>query len=136
MLEVGADSGDLVDEILDRKDIILAELLLEDGIRGEGEALVLDFAISTLVDELTDRFQVGLAGYRSQVSRGKQTNPSELCLPVGDIGLDQAKHLLGCLCNLDEDTVVDLEETEELKDFLRFGGKVVNTKMREISTST
>ena len=35
--------------------------------------------------------------------------------------------MLGSLGDLDEDTVVDLEETEELEDFAGLGGDVVDT---------
>jgi hypothetical protein len=37
------------------------------------------------------------------------------------IWLNETEHLLGRLCNLDEDTIVDLEKTGELKDFAGFG---------------
>ena len=68
-------------------------MLLNDGVVGERNALLLGIlGVSTLVDELTDRLQVGVT--------------------VGDEGLDDLQHLDGGLGQADEDTVVDLEETE------------------------
>ena len=61
LLEVGAGGEDLVDEILDREDVVLAKGLLDDLVVGERDALLLDLAVATLVDELTDGLQVGLA---------------------------------------------------------------------------
>ena len=48
-------------EILDGKDVVLAERLLNDRVVGEGDALLVDLAVAALVDKLTDRLQVGLA---------------------------------------------------------------------------
>lgn len=107
LLEVGADGEDLVDEILNADDAVLAEGLLDDGVVGEGNALLVDLSVSTLVDELLDGLEVGVT--------------------VGDPGLDDLEHLSGGLGNLDEDTVVDLEETQELEDLAGLGGNLVDT---------
>ena len=48
--------------------------------------------------------------------------------PIGHVGLDKTEHLLGGLGHLDEDTVVDLEQTEELQDFAGFGCNLVDTE--------
>jgi len=61
LLEVGADGVDLVDEILDREDVVLAECGLDRGVVGERNALLVDLAVAALVDELADRLQVRLA---------------------------------------------------------------------------
>ena len=55
--------------------------------------------------------------------------------PVGDVGLDHEEHLGGGLGDLDEDTVVDLEETEELEDLAGLGGNVVDTARRSLVSS-
>ena len=52
-LEVWSDRHDLVEEILHADDPTLAKGLLYDGVVREGNSLVLDLAIATLVDELT-----------------------------------------------------------------------------------
>lgn len=107
LLEVGADGVDLVDEIFHADDAVLAEGLLDDGVVGQGDALPVDLAVAALVDELLDGLEVGVA--------------------VGDPGLDDLDHLGGGLGDLDEDTVVDLEETEELEDLAGLGGHLVDT---------
>lgn len=107
LLEVGADGVDLVDEVLHADNAVLAEVLLNDGVVGKSNALLVDLSVSTLVDELLDGLQVGVT--------------------VGDPGLDDLQHLSGGLGDLDEDTVVDLEETEELEDLAGLGGNLVDT---------
>ena len=48
-------------------------------------------------------------------------------LPIGDIWLNKSEHLLSCLGHLDENTIVDLEETQKLEDFSGLGGNFVDT---------
>jgi hypothetical protein len=47
--------------------------------------------------------------------------------PIGDVRLDETEHLLGSLGSLDEYTVVDLEQTEQLEDLARLGCNFVDT---------
>lgn len=107
LLEVGANGEDLVDEILNADDAVLAEVGLNDGVVGEGNTLLLDLSVSTLVDELLDGLQVGVT--------------------VGDPGLNDLEHLSDGLGDLQEDTVVDLEKTEQLEDLAGLGGHLVDT---------
>ena len=107
LLEVGTDGEDLVDQILRAHDAELAQVVLDQLIVGERDALLVDLAISTLVDELAHRLQVGVA--------------------VGDIWVDDCEHLLCGLRETDEDAVVDLEEAEELEDLARLGCNLVDT---------
>ena len=48
-------------EVLNAEDVVLAEVLLNDLVVGEGDALLVDLAVAALVDKLTDGLQVGLA---------------------------------------------------------------------------
>ena len=107
LLEVGADGVDLVDEVLNTDDAELAEVLLDQLVVGDGQALLVDLSVTALVDELTDGLQVGVA--------------------VGDEGLDDLQHLGGGLGQADEDTVVDLEKTEELEGLALLGVNLVDT---------
>jgi hypothetical protein len=107
LLEVGADSVDLVDQVFHADDAVLAKGILDELIVGQSDALLVDLSISTLVDELADGLKIGVA--------------------VGNIGVDDGQHLLGSLGKLDEDTVVDLEKTEELKDLARLRRDLVDT---------
>jgi len=62
LLEIRASRDNLVYKIFDAEDVMFAERLLDDTIVGQRNTLLIDFAISTLVDQLTNRLQVGLAG--------------------------------------------------------------------------
>lgn len=107
LLEVGADSEDLVDEILNADDTVLAEVGLDDGVVGKSNALLVDLAVTALVDELLDGLQVGVT--------------------VGNPRLNDLDHLHGGLGNTDEAAVVDLEKTEKLEDLAGLGGNLVDT---------
>lgn len=107
LLEVGADGVDLVDQVLHADNAVLGKVLLDDGVVGEGNALLVDLGVSALVDELTDGLQVGVT--------------------VGNEGLDDLEHLRGGLGQTDEDTVVDLEKTEELESLALLGVDLVDT---------
>lgn len=107
LLEVGSDGVDLVDEILHADDAVLAEVGLDDGVVGESDALLVDLSVSALVDELADGLEVGVT--------------------VGDPWLDDLEHLKGGLGQADEDTVVDLEKTEELEDLAGLWCNLVDT---------
>lgn len=108
LLEVGADGVDLVDEVLHTDDAVLAEVLLDDVVVGQRDALLVDLAITALVNELLDGLEVGVA--------------------VRNPRLDNLDHLGGGLGDLDEHTVVDLEETQELEDLAGLGRDLVDTR--------
>lgn len=107
LLEVGADGVDLVDQVLHADNAVLGEVLLDDGVVGEGDALLVGLGVAALVDELTDGLQVGVT--------------------VGDERLDDLEHLGGGLGQTDEDTVVDLKKTEELEGLALLGVNLVDT---------
>lgn len=107
LLEVGSDGVDLVDEILHADDAVLAEVGLDNGVVGESNALLVDLSVSALVDELADGLEVGVT--------------------VGDPWLDDLEHLKGGLGQADENTIVDLEKTEELEDLAGLWCNLVDT---------
>ena len=107
LLEVGANGVDLVDQVFHADNAVLAEVLLNDLVVGKSNALLVDLSVATLVDELTDSLEVGVT--------------------VGDVGVDNSQHLLGGLGETDEDTVVDLEQTEKLQDLTGLGSDLVDT---------
>ena len=71
------------------------ESLFDDGVVGDGDALMVDLGESTLVNQVANGLQVGIT-------------PS-------DIRVNQTQHLDGGLVQLDENTIVHLSETEELQ---------------------
>ena len=107
LLEIRSDSNNLMDQVLHTDDAKFAQLLLDDLVIGEGNALLVDLSIAALVDEVADGFDAGVA--------------------VGDIGLDYFEHFGGGFGEFDEDAVVDLEEAEELEDLAGFGSDFVDT---------
>lgn len=115
LLEVGANGEDLVDEILNADDAVLAEAGLNDGVVGQGNTLLLNLSVSSLVDELLDGLQVGVT--------------------VGDPRLDDLEHLSDGLGDLQEDTVVDLEKTEQLEDLAGLRGHLVDTAKLLVSAT-
>lgn len=108
LLEVGANSEDLVDQILNADNTVLAEVGLNKSVIGESNTLLGDLSISALVNELADGLEVGVS--------------------VGNPWLDDLQHLKGGLGHANEDTIVDLEKTEELKDLARLWCDLVDTK--------
>ncbi len=115
MLEVGANSEDLVDQILHADNAVLAEVLLNDRVIGESNALLVDLPVPTLVNELADGLQVGVS--------------------VGDPWLDNLQHLEGSLGHANEDTIVDLEKTEELEDLAGLWCNLIDTRRCKRSPS-
>ena len=107
LLEVGADSEDLVDQILHADNAVLSEVGLNESVVSESNALLVNLAITALVDELSDGFKVGVS--------------------IGNPGLDNLEHLKGGLCQADEDTIVDLEKTKELENLARLRRNLVDT---------
>lgn len=107
LLEVGAHGVNLVDQILHADNAVLAKRLLNDGVVGQGNALLVDLAVAALVDQLLDALQVGVA--------------------VGDPGLDNLDHLLGSLGNADKHAVVDLQKTQDLQSLAGLGRDFVDT---------
>jgi len=107
LLEVGPNSVYLVDQVLHTYDAVFAEIILDKLVVGKRDALLVDLAVTTLVDELADRFQVGVS--------------------VGNVRVDNGKHLGCSLGEADENTIVNLEEPEELKNLARFRSDLINT---------
>jgi hypothetical protein len=86
---------------------IFAKAVLNDGVVGERNTLLLDLSVSALVDELTDGLEVRVS--------------------VGDPWLDDLQHLKSSLGHANKDTIVDLEKTKELEDLSWFWGNLVDT---------
>lgn len=107
LLEVGANGVDLVDQILHTDNAVLAEVLLDDLVVGEGNTLLVNLTVTALVQKLTDGLQVGVT--------------------VGNVGVDNGQHLLGSLGQADEGTAVDLQQTEQLEDLAGLGSDLVDT---------
>ena len=107
LLEVDTASEDLVDQILHAHQAIFAQVILDKLVVGKSNALFVNLAIATLVDELADGLEIGVA--------------------VGNVRVDDGQHLLSGLGQSDEDTAVDLDESEELQNLAWLGSNLVDT---------
>ena len=58
LLEIRADGEDLMDKILYTDNTVFAQVLLDESVVSEWDTLLVDFAVSTLVNELADGFEV------------------------------------------------------------------------------
>ena len=106
-LEVRAGSHNLVHNVFNADDALVAECAFDDGVVGERGSSLLHLAVATLVDEVPDSLEVWVT--------------------VGNVWLDDSDHVDGGLVHLDKDGVVDLEETEELEDLLDLWRNRVDT---------
>ena len=70
LFEIGSDGEDLMHEILDGQDVVLAKSILNDQVIGQRDTLTIDFAIATLVDQLADGLQVRLSDVMMIVNDG------------------------------------------------------------------
>jgi hypothetical protein len=107
LLEVRTNGGDLVDEILNTDEAVLAEVLLDGGVVAQGDALLVDLSVSALVDQLANGLKVGGT--------------------VSDVRVNQLEHLSSGVGEAEEDTVVNLEKTEQLEDLAGLRSDVVDT---------
>lgn len=107
LLEIGPHGHDLVHQILHADDAQFPQLLLDQRVIGERDALFVDLAVAALVDQVAH----GLGGG----------------VPVGDVGFHDLEHFGGRFGEPDEDPVIDLEEPQQLEDLAGFGGDFVDT---------
>ena len=107
LLEVGSHGEDLVDEIFHAHDAVLTQARLDQSVVGQGNALLVDLAVATLVDELSHRLEIRIA--------------------VGNVRFDHLEHLRGCLGDPDKDAVVDLQQPQKLEDLPGLGSDLVDT---------
>lgn len=113
LLERISDGPDLVDEVLNALDagVLKTLTLSDDGVIGDGDSGSVDLTVSSLVDKSLD-------GRSGRVS-------------VGDVRLNHSDHVDGGSGHSDEDTVMELSESEELHDFLALGAQLVDTIEKE-----
>ena len=97
-----------MDEVLHASDSGFTEFSSDDGVVGEWDSASVDLTVSSLVDELGD----GGSGWET----------------ISDEWLDDSNHVPGGLVELNEDSVVELSQSEELQDLLWLWGKFVDTK--------
>merc|ERR1711957_797601 len=93
-----------MDQVLHTMNAKLTKTLRDDVIVAERDALLVDFAETTLVHELPDRLQRWVT--------------------IRDVRLHKLQHLQNGLVHLEEDPVVNLAQAKQLHDLARLGRKL------------
>lgn len=106
-LESRADGEDFVDKIFNANNPKMAESCFNQLVICESNTLLINAAMTALINQFLDRLQVGIA--------------------IGNIWLNQVEHFLGRCRKAYENPIVDLDEAEELQDLARLWRKLVNT---------
>lgn len=106
-LEIGANGEHFMDEILDALDVLRSQFTLNGEVVGDWDALTLMLDESAFVDQMTHRLQVGIS--------------------PGNVGLYNAEHVNGGLVQLNEHSIVDLTEAEQLQNLTDLRGDLVDT---------
>jgi len=107
LLEVSSNSVEFSDQVFDANDVVLSENLFNDLVRSDRDSLLVDLSVSSLIDQLRD-------GVSSGVSES-------------NIRLDLLDHVKSSSVNSDEDSVVDLSKSEQLKDLFGLRSHIVDT---------
>lgn len=107
LLEVRTNSVDLVDQVLNGDDTVLAQSSLDDSVVRQSNSLRVNLTETSLVDQLSDGSQVRVT--------------------VGDVWLSQLEQLRGSPGDLDEDTGVDLGQSQQLQNLSWLRSDLVDT---------
>lgn len=89
--------------------------MVNDGVISKSGPSSTDLGISSLVDQLLDRFQIWVS-------------------PC-DVWLSNSQHVDGGLVQLDESSIVDLSKTQQLENFPWFRWYTIDTARIEILIS-
>ena len=114
LLEVGAKSHNLVDEILNAGNAVFSKALLDDCVVRKRDPGTVDLAEAALVDEL---FHCCLGG-----------------VAISDVGLYSSKHVNGGLVQSDEHSVVQLSESQQLHDLSALGVELIDTTQQRLES--
>lgn len=106
-LEVRSDSVELVDQVFNADDLLLSENLFDDFVGSDGDSLLVDLTETSLVDQVRD----SVSGRIS----------------VSDVRFDLLNHVKSSSVDSDEGGVVNLSESEQLKDLSDLRSQIVDT---------
>lgn len=107
LLEVWTNGVDLVDQILNGDDTELTKSSLDDGVLRQWDSLLVDLTVTSLVDQLLD----GRKGW----------------VTVSNVWLNKLQELGGSLGELDKDTSVDLQQSQQLQNLSWLWSNLVDT---------
>jgi len=107
LLEVRPAGVDLMYQVLHADDVMLAQREVDDLVVSQRKSLLVDLAMTTLVQQLFDGLQGGSA--------------------IGNVRFHQTEHVAGGLVELDKNTVVHLSQSQQLEDLASLGSNSVDT---------
>ncbi len=107
LLEVWTNSPDLVDQVLNANNSVLAQHLLDGCVTGQRNSLFVNLAVASLEDQLSDC----LSGWVTE----------------GNVWLNSSQKVDCRLVDSDESAVVQLSESQESEDSDRSGVEFINT---------
>ena len=90
------NSPDLVDQVLNANDSVLAQNLLDDSVTGQRNSLLVNLSVTSLEDQLSDC----LSGWVTE----------------GNVWLDSSQEVDCGLVDSDESAVVQLSQSQESED--------------------
>jgi hypothetical protein len=108
LLKVWTNGKDFVDQIFNTDDSILSKGSFNDGIVSQWDSLAVNLSISTLVDQFLDSLEVRIT--------------------ISNVRVNDLEHFNGCLCKLDKDSIVDLEQTQQLQNLFWLWSNLVDTR--------
>jgi len=106
-LELWTASGDLVDEVLDAVDTVLAEFTSDDAIFSKWNSASVHLTSSSLVNKILDHVSWWIS--------------------KGNVWFNNSNHVPCGFVELDEHSVVQLSQSKELQNLLWLWGKLVDT---------
>lgn len=107
LLEVWTNSVDLVDQVLNGQDTVFTQVSLDDRVVRQSNSLLVDLTVTSLVDQL---------------SNGRQVR-----VTISNVWLSQLQQFRSSLGNSDENTSVDLVQSQQLHDLSWLWWDLVDT---------
>ena len=107
LLEVWTNGDQLVDQVVNGHDTELTEVSLDDGVVREGNSLLVDLTVTSLVNQLSD------GGVR--------------WVTVSHVWLNELQQLRSSLGDLNEGTSVDLSQSQKLQNLSWLWWDLVDT---------
>jgi len=86
LLEVGSDIVDFIDQVFSTDDFVLSESSFNDFIAGNGDSLLIDLTITSLIDQIGEGMSGGIS--------------------VSDIRFDLLDHVEGSSVDSDQSSIV------------------------------
>ena len=105
--EAGTNSVEFVDQIFDADDSLGSQRFFDEGVVENGGSSTFSLGKSSLVDQFSDGLEVRIS--------------------PGNVRFNNLQHVKGSLIDSQEDSIVDLSKSHQLKNFSRFGVDLVNT---------